>query len=163
MAYWRTLGASLAAILVGGCAVAVAPTAVAHRCGNTPEETAAMFFDGINERSYPIIRRTVPPGVPLRAVFGNGNLERGREAIIELLVHPELYAGKEVDTEFRLLALNGAGARRTALIEREDRIIQLEPRRERTEIRRRTFAVEFDGGNCLTAVEAAEPHWRPAP
>ncbi|MBI2467697.1 MAG: hypothetical protein HYV62_07745 [Candidatus Rokubacteria bacterium] len=110
-----------------------------------------------------LLRAVVPEQVSLFGVFGDGDVERGRTVVRQVLDHPELRRGNEVDSSYGLLEVKDREGRgeKEIVVERRDRVFLTgENMREVEQVYRRPFLVTFDlSGNCILTVIPLGPEW----
>jgi len=99
----------------------------------------------------------------LFGVFGDGDVERGRAAVRQVLDHPELRRGNEVDSSYRVLEVKDREGRgeKEIVVERRDRVyLTGQNMREVEQVYRRPFLVTFDlSGNCILTVIPLGTEW----
>ncbi|MBI2468613.1 MAG: hypothetical protein HYV62_12500 [Candidatus Rokubacteria bacterium] len=158
------LAVALATVVVAtGCAATRPVQPTARRCSDTPEHAALAFLRGLAQFDVKLLRAVVPEHVSLFGVFGDGDVERGRAVVRQVLDHPELRRGNEVDSSYGLLEVKDREGRgeKEIVLERRDRVFLTgENMREVEQVYRRPFLVRFDlGGNCILTVIPLGPEW----
>lgn len=153
-----------AALIASGCAII--SRSPGRQCSDTLSNAVGTFLAGVAEFNLRMIRAVIPDGISPFAVFGSGDAGRGRAIVGQMLDHPEIHRGNEVDSTYRLLDVTDTSKVNTkeVHVERHDQVLLM---RERAEIiriieqrSRRTFTVAFDlERNCILAVNPVEPEW----
>ena len=102
---WRNHAAMvvLAVFFLTGCAT-FGPGEI-KKCSDTPEKSASTFLEGAAEFSITLLKAVTLPGVSLWAIFGAGDVHRGKELIKQLTTHPEVPEADR-DCVCSLLAIN---------------------------------------------------------
>lgn len=156
----------LIALAAGGCGFLTRGPIAARQCNETPKGAVETFLRGIAEFSIFLIKAVIPAGLSPFEVFGDGDRERGRQVVRELVRYPEVYrSGEEPGSAYLLAGMRDttelAGMRDTT--EERVRLITVERVVDLGEEERRyqrRFYVRFDAeGNCITAVRALDPAW----
>jgi len=161
----HALAVALAAGVVAttGCAAARPVPPTARQCSDTPENAAQTFLRGLAPFDVRLLRAVVPEQVSLFGVFGDGDVERGRAAVRQVLDHPELRRGNEVDSSYRVLEVKDREGRgeKEIVVERRDRVyLTGQNMREVEQVYRRPFLVTFDlSGNCILTVIPLGTEW----
>lgn len=162
---WRhVLAVALATVVVAtGCASTGPVQPTARQCSDTPENAALTFLRGLAQFDVKLLRAVVPEQVSLFGVFGDGDVERGRTVVRQVLDHPERRRGNEVDSSYSVLEVNdreGSG-KKEIVVERRDRVfLTRENMREVEQVYRRPFLVTFDlSGNCILTVIPLGTEW----
>ncbi len=162
---WRhVLAVALVTVAVAtGCGAVRPVQPTARQCSDTPENAALTFLRGLAQFDVKLLRAVVPEQVSLFSVFGDGDVERGRTVVRQVLDHPELRRGNEVDSRYSVLEVNdreGSGEKEI-VVERRDRVfLARENMREVEQVYRRPFLVRFDlSGNCILTVIPLGTAW----
>lgn len=123
-----------------------------YKCSDSPQNAVSTFLKGMAEFSISLLRAVIPKDASVFGVFGNGDEERGREVIKELVAHPEfleedkgclcsLYQKIEdtLDPQEKIVVI-----KRVTFVGKEQ-----DEKRDY----KRSFLVRFDQrGNCITSI-----------
>ncbi len=135
----------------------------ARRCSDAPEHAVLTFFRGIDEFNLGLLQSVIPEEVSVFTVFGGGDAGTGRTVVRQILEHPELGRGNEVDSTYVLLEMRDGGevSEKEIHIERRDRVfLSREDMREVEQVYRRVFLVKLDPlGNCILRVRPVGHEW----
>lgn len=157
-----------AALIASGCATTIISSSQSVRCGETPSSAIGAFLAGAAEFNLGMIKAVIPDGISPFAVFGDGDAGRGRAVVRNLVDHPEIHRGNEVDSSYRVREIADTPEKHTknVRVERNDKVMLMRNHRDGDDIEtveqrsRRTFRVAFDlEKNCILAIRPVEPEW----
>lgn len=157
-----------AALIASGCATTITSSSQGGRCSDTPSSAIGAFLAGVAEFNLGMIKAVIPDGISPFAVFGEGDINRGRAVVRHLIDHPEIHRGNEVDSSYRAREVADTPEKhvKDVRVEREDRVMLMRNHRDGDGIEtvrqrsQRTFKVAFDlERNCIIAVRPLDAEW----
>lgn len=157
-----------AALIASGCAITIPGSSRGGRCGDAPSSAIDAFLAGVAEFNLGMIKAVIPDGISPFAVFGDGDVNRGRAVVRNLIDHPEIHRGNEVDSSYRVREIADTPEKhaKNVRVERNDKVMLMRNHRDGDDIEiveqrsRRTFKVAFDlDKNCILAIRPVEPEW----
>lgn len=157
-----------AALIASGCTTAISGSLQSGRCSDAPSSAIGAFLTGVAELNLGMIKAVIPDGISPFAVFGEGDINRGRAAVRNLVDHPEIHRGNEVDSSYRVREVADTPEKhaKEVRVERNDKVMLMRNHRDGDDIEtvdqrsRRTFRVAFDlEKNCILAIRPVEPEW----
>ncbi len=142
-----------------GCAFFARGGSPAVRCSETPRSAVETFLQGMAELSIRLLKAVILPGIPIFAVFGDGDSERGKEIVRQLVKHPEV-GDKGASSVFTFVSIGDTTDRqeKRVIVEREEEV------GDEFRTYQRAFLVKFESdGNCISAVRPEGPQWTRVP
>jgi hypothetical protein len=166
---WKGFALIGMALVVSGCAT-VGSSSLQKQCSDTTVSAIDKFLAGVEEFNLGIIRSVIPDGISVFSIFGEGDASRGRKIVGEVVDHPEIHRGNEVDSTYHMSNIMDTPERsvKKVDVERHDNVTLMNGNRysnnESTQTieqhSRRAFAVAFDSErNCILTVKLIDPEW----
>lgn len=151
------LGILVIIFTASGCAFLMGGGTTTAQCSDTPRNAVETFLRGIAEFSIKLLKAVILPGMPIFGVFGDGDPERGKEIVRQLVRHPEVSMGDgDASSVFAFVSMDDTADEQVkrVVLEREEEV------GEKFHTYQRAFLVRFDPrGNCIMAVRPADAAW----